>query len=319
MQQYLIYFMFIAGFVLIIKGGDFLVDSAIKIAKATGISEVVIGTTIVSLATTLPEILVSVIATARGSIEFAVANATGSMLSNIGLTLALLLSIKVVRIQGRALPVKAVYLVASALLAYVCIALDRKLDAWEGCVLLGGFILFMVINLVEAKRAAKNNNNSNGLCKEQAQGKKGMVLLFLLGAVGVGAGAWLLVEYGTKVAGILGVPDRLVAVTMVAIGTGLPELVTGITAIKKNKVHLCVGNIIGANIINGSLLLGLVSIIGNGIPLQGSIFLELPLIMLLSLILVVPLLYKKRSYRWQGFAMMAIYIAFIAYNVIAFR
>ncbi len=319
MQQYLVYFMFVAGFVLIIKGGDFLVDSAIKIAKATGISEVIIGATIVSLATTLPEILVSVIATARGSIEFAVGNATGSMLSNLGLTLALLLSIKTVKIQGRALPVKAAYLVASALLAYVCIALDRKLDAWEGCVLLGGFLLFMAINVVEAKRAAKNSKNDSEYCKEETGGKTNMVLLFLLGAVGIGSGAWLLVEYGTKVAGILGVPDRLIAVTMVAIGTGLPELVTGLASIRKDKAHLCIGNIIGANIINGSLLLGLVSIIGNGIALQGSVFLELPLIMLISLILVVPLILKKRSYRWQGFTMLAIYAAFITYNIIAVR
>lgn len=318
MQDYLIYFMFAAGFVLIIKGGDFLVDSAIKIAKATGISEVVIGATIVSLATTLPEIMVSVIAAVRGNIEFAVGNATGSMLSNLGLTLALVLAVKQVTVKGRALPIKAAYLVAAATLAYVCIVIDRKLDTWEGCILLVGFLVFMVLNFIEAKRTSKNLKNNGEYCKPESGGKN-MVLLFLLGAVGIGAGAWLLVEYGTKVAGILGVPDRLVAVTMVAIGTGLPELVTGLTSIKKDKAHLCIGNIIGANIINGSLLLGLISIIGNGIPLQGTVFFELPLILGISLILVVPLIFKKRSYRWQGFTMLAIYAAFIAYNIITVR
>jgi cation:H+ antiporter len=316
-QDFLVFLLFIAGFVLIIKGGDYLVDSAIKIAKATGIPEIIIGATIVSLATTLPEFMVSVIAASKGNIAFAVGNATGSMLCNCGLTLALALAVSEITAKGRALPFKVASLAFSAILAYFCIAFDNKLDIWEGCVLLVGFAAFMALNIIEAKHDAAVTKE-NGICKKEKPSKS-VILLFLLGAVGIGVGAWLLVDYGTKVAGLLGVPAHLIAITMVAIGTGLPELVTGLTSLKKRKANLCIGNIIGANIINGTLLLGLVSLIGNGIRIEAELIYSLPVLIALSLILAIPLLYKKRTYKWQGYAMFALYAAFLAYNIITVR
>lgn len=318
MPDYLIFILFTVGFIVIIKGGDYLVDAAIKIAKATGIPEIIIGATIVSFATTLPELMVSVIAAAKGDIGFAIGNATGSMLSNCGLTLALVLAVKQITVKGRALQVKAASLVFSAVLAYVCIAFDGKLDLWEGGVLLIGFTGFMALNIVEAKRDAKNNREAAAICREEKLSKN-TVLLFLAGAIGIGIGAWLLVDYGGKVAEILGVPPHLVAITIVAIGTGLPELVTGLTSLKRNKAHLCIGNIIGANIINGTLILGLVSLIGHNAPIERSVVYALPVLILISLVLVVPLIYKKRTYKWQGLVMLAIYAGFLAVSVITVR
>lgn len=346
MNTIFIVVLFVIGLLLIIKGGDYLVDSSIWVAKVTGIPEIIIGVTIVSIATTLPEVMVSVIAVARGVLAndvaqltelsgLAMGNAIGSMLSNLCLSLAIVLMAKKIITQNRSFRVKGISLIIVTLMAYLSVIFDGVLQIWEGIMLLLAFIVFMAINVIEAKyemqecknlREAKLKNLSAEECQIEIKKIKDvekenpvkMIVMFLVGALGIGIGAWLLVEYGQAIAGLLKVPAQVIGVTIVAIGTGLPELVTSLTSLKKGKANLGIGNIIGANVINSTLLLGLIAVIsGKGLVIDDiSRYVGFLVLILVTLILLIPAIFRKRTYKWQGFAMMGIYIIFITYNII---
>ena len=309
----LVFLLFGIGLLCIIKGGDWFVDAASWIAEVSGIPQFIIGATIVSLATTLPEILVSVMAAASGSVEMATGNAIGSVTANTGMILGISIVAMPVAIESRKYLPKTIIFIGSIILLWV-LSLSGELSMVGAFIMLAVFLIFIWENIHEAKK-----DMGTGKSETVQKDKKTVVkniALFIIGAAGIVIGSRLLVDNGTIIAkDILGIPERVVSLTMVAIGTSLPELVTTITAIAKKQSALSVGNIVGANIIDMILILPLCSfVMGGSLPVAWStLWVDLPVSLVVAVICLVPALIKGKLMRWQGILSLLVYAGYVAY------
>ena len=305
--------LFAAGLVCIIKGGDLFVDAAGWIAEASGIPKFIIGATIVSFATTLPEMLVSVFAALEGNADIAVGNAVGSVTANTGLIMCLSLVCMTCLMERRQFGVKACLLLA-AILSLFGFTRDGRLSVAEGLLVLVIFAGFLAESLISARREQGTERKAEGE-RPAVSGKTvaGNIVKFVLGAAGIVLGAQLLIDNGSAIASLLGVPDAIVAATMIAIGTSLPELVTTLTAIRKKESSLSVGNIIGANIMDLTLILPLCSLIlGKPLPVQSQgMLLDIPACLIICAAVLVPALWKGKFQRWMGFLAGGLYIVYL--------
>lgn len=312
MYTILVFILFAVGLVLIIKGGDYFVDASAWIAKVSGIPQFIIGATIVSIATTMPELIVSLMAALDGKVDMAIGNAVGSVTANSGIILALSVIIAPFAIRSKDYVLKTFLLILSILSLYI-FSLTGKLTP-IGCIILAViFLIFIYENL----KSAKNAKSINGDEVKISVSKKEIytnVGKFILGCTGIVIGARLLVDNGTIIAQILHVPDSIISVTMIAIGTSLPELITAITAIRKKQGALSAGNIIGANIIDTTLILPVCSL-AAGKPLTisaQSLKFDLPVCLIVNALIFIPTLMKSKFSRFQGVLVMAVYAAYIA-------
>ena len=305
--------LFAAGLVCIIKGGDLFVDAAGWIAEASGIPKFIIGATIVSFATTLPEMLVSVFAALEGNADIAVGNAVGSVTANTGLIMCLSLVYMTCLMERRQFGVKACLLLA-AILSLFGFTRDGRLSVAEGLLVLVIFAGFLAESLISARREQGTELKEDEE-RPAVSGKTvaGNIVKFVLGAAGIVLGAQLLIDNGSAIAALLGVPDAIVAATMIAIGTSLPELVTTLTAIRKRESSLSVGNIIGANIMDLTLILPLCSLIlGKPLPVQSQgMLLDIPACLIICAAVLVPALWKGKFQRWMGFLAGGLYIVYL--------
>ena len=305
--------LFAAGLVCIIKGGDLFVDAAGWIAEASGIPKFIIGATIVSFATTLPEMLVSVFAALEGNADIAVGNAVGSVTANTGLIMCLSLVCMTCLMERRQFGVKACLLLA-AILSLFGFTRDGRLSVAEGLLVLVIFAGFLAESLISARREQGTERKAEGE-RLAVSGKTvaGNIVKFVLGAAGIVLGAQLLIDNGSAIAALLGVPDAIVAATMIAVGTSLPELVTTLTAIRKRESSLSVGNIIGANIMDLTLILPLCSLIlGKPLPVQSQgMLLDIPACLVICAAVLVPALWKGKFQRWMGFLAGGLYIVYL--------
>lgn len=305
--------LFAAGLVCIIKGGDLFVDAASWIAEASGIPKFIIGATIVSFATTLPEMLVSVFAALEGNADIAVGNAVGSVTANTGLIMCLSLVCMTCLMERRQFGVKACLLLA-AILSLFGFTRDGRLSVAEGLLVLVIFAGFLAESLISARREQGTERKAEGE-RPAVSGKTvaGNIVKFVLGAAGIVLGAQLLIDNGSAIAALLGVPDAIVAATMIAVGTSLPELVTTLTAIRKKESSLSVGNIIGANIMDLTLILPLCSLIlGKPLPVQSQgMLLDIPACLIICAAVLVPALWKGKFQRWMGFLAGGLYIVYL--------
>ena len=312
--------LFAAGLVCIIKGGDLFVDAAGWIAEASGIPKFIIGATIVSFATTLPEMLVSVFAALEGNADIAVGNAVGSVTANTGLIMCLSLVCMTCLMERRQFGVKACLLLA-AILSLFGFTRDGRLSVAEGLLVLVIFAGFLAESLISARREQGTERKAEGE-RPAVSGKTvaGNIVKFVLGAAGIVLGAQLLIDNGSAIASLLGVPDAIVAATMIAIGTSLPELVTTLTAIRKKESSLSVGNIIGANIMDLTLILPLCSLIlGKPLPVQSQgMLLDIPACLVICAAVLVPALWKGKFQRWMGFLAGGLYAAYLAVMLLCF-
>lgn len=299
---------FAVGIVLVIKGGDWFVDAASRIAKAANIPTFVIGATIVSLATTLPEMIVSLMASLEGKNDMAVGNAIGSVTANTGLIMALALLFMTVLTPRKGYLKQCLLLLAAAGVLWIG-SLSGTVALWASITLLVIFALFMTINVVEAKQQPAEEEREKITKKSLLLN----ILLFIVGAGGIVLGSNLLINGGSTIAEMLGVPERVIAVTMVAIGTSLPELITTVTAIRKKESALSVGNIIGANIIDLSLILPVCTFAsGESFAVsQQSLTFDFPACAVISLLAVVPMIFKERGYKVQGALLLTTYIVYL--------
>lgn len=331
-MEYFVPIVFLAvGFVLIIKGGDWFVDSASWMARIAGIPEIIIGATIVSIGTTLPELLTSVTsaikaladpAQAAGLNAIAVSNSVGSMMCNTGLILALVMLIKPPKTEGKDFVVKGISVLVVCVALCIFAITGAEIKLWEGILLLIMFLIFIGMNIFSA---VKDNRLTAGDMekaekREQAklENKWLMIAKFVVGAAAIAVGANLLVDNAQQLCLIMGIPQQIVAVTVVALGTSLPELVTAFTSLKKGTTNIGVGNIIGAHIINATLIVGLISVVsGNGMPID-AITKNVALWVMLGIttVLIVPSIFMKKTTRWQGGVMLAAYLGFITYNIV---
>ena len=311
--------LFAVGLVCLIKGGDWFVDGATGIARKFHVPELLIGATVVSIGTTLPEVMVSTTSALSGHGQIAYGNAIGSIICNSALIAAITIAVRPGKVDPKSLRIPVLFFfVAAALYAGVAYT-TGYFSRPVGLVLLALFVAYMVCNVMAMKNApALAEDAEEETHAEMSFGK--MIGLLILGAALIAVGADLLVDNGTLIAQALGVPESVIALTFVALGTSLPELVTAITSLAKGHGALSLGNIIGANVFNLVLVCGMsITVAPFSIPqnatiagINSSLVLDLPIMFAVMLILTVPALVKGRLSRWQGVLMLCIYAAFCA-------
>ena len=313
--------LFALGVLLIVKGGDWFVDAATWMAAASGLPQFLIGATVVSMATTLPEVIVSTMAAAEGSTDMAIGNAIGSVTANTGLIMAISLVFMPIAIRQSQFAVKGILMVLSTLVLWL-LCRDGVLRLPESLLVLALFALFIAENIRSAKElSAEEPAEASAAVDKSRKALFKNLALFILGAVCLVVGSNLLVDNGTILAQLLGVSERVIAVTMVAIGTSLPELVTAITSIVKKQSSMSVGNILGANIIDITVILPLCAFISGGdlaIAAQSvhqTVYLDMPVCVLVTAIAVIPTIFRKRFAKWQGIVLLALYIAYVLVTV----
>ena len=258
------------GFALVAKGGNLFVDSSIYIGRALRIPRFVIGGTLVSLATTAPELVVSVTAASMGDSGIALGNAVGSCICNIGLIVGLVAIIMPVQVDRPDFIRRAAWMAGGGVLV-VAFSWDGSMERMYGLLLLAGAVAYLAWDLADILRS-RRQSASEAEDPEAAEGLGAAVGWFAVGAVCVIVGSRLLVTSGQGLAAALGVPSAIIGFSVIAIGTSVPELVTGVTAARKGVPDLSLGNILGANVLNLLLVVGLSGTIQ---PLQIDAFSQL--------------------------------------------
>jgi cation:H+ antiporter len=241
---------FAAGVYAVVKGADWFTDGAVGIADATGVPKIFIGATIVSIATTMPEVSVSWIAAILGRPATSVGNAVGSTICNIGLILAVVSMIRPMEVPRSTARVQGLAMLAAAAFL-VWLGWDGGLGKGEGWLLLLGAVAYLFIM---ARRSGWGNGN--GAAGEGSHDWALTIRQFLAGAVCVVGGSVLIVQNAAVLARAMGVPELVIALTLVAIGTSLPECVTAVNSLRRGHGEIAVGNVIGANVLNLTLVLG---------------------------------------------------------------
>ena len=300
--------LFLVGFILITKGADIFIDCAVDIGKKANISEMVLGATIVSFATTLPELTVSTFASIDGHTTMSLGNAVGSIICNTGLVLGLVAFISPFKVDKNMFLSKSTILIISVILLLI-LGLDGNITRLDGVILLLMFSIYMYTNY----KSVANDNMSSRKSKSKSSISEWIKLLvvFVVGLAMMVLGSRLLVDNGAIIAESVGIPQSVISLTVIALGTSLPELVSSIAAIRKNHHAISVGNILGANILNIVSVIG-ISSIPNSIPiLSQTVKVDFPFMILLLLMLILPTIKNKKLYRWQGLMMLVTYFTYI--------
>ena len=311
--------LFAVGLVLLIKGGDWFVDGATGIAKRFNLPDIVVGATVVSIGTTLPEVMVSTTGALQGSGAMAYGNAIGSIICNTALIAAISIVCNPGPVNTKSMKTPAIFFFASAGLYCLASYVLGTFPRWMGFVMLSIFVVYMVLTV---RNGMKNPDEAEH--EEEEEGKQRTLLmelvLLVVGAAVIAVGADLLVEHGQIIAIGLGVPETVVALLFVALGTSLPELVTTITSLRSGHASLGVGNVIGANVFNLVLVSGVaVSLAPFDVPCENflldtglnmSLVFEIPVMLGVMSLMIFPTLASKKLARWQGLLLLGIYIAF---------
>lgn len=305
--------LFLIGFVLITKGADIFINCTVDIGKKTKISEIILGATIVSFATTLPELTVSLFASLDGHTTMSLGNAVGSIICNTGLVLGLVAFISPFSVDKKMFFSKSVLLLICVILLLL-LGIDKSITQTDSIVLLAMLAIYMYSNyrsVVEKGSKSRVNNTSKVKGNNNLGEWIRIALLFALGLIMMILGSRLLVDNGVIIAEWIGVPQGVISLTVIALGTSLPELVSSLTAIKKNHHAISVGNILGANILNIVSVIG-ISSIPNDIPiLSQNMRIDFPFMIVLLLILILPTIKKNKLYRFQGLIMLIVYLIYI--------
>lgn len=312
---------FALGLVLLIKGGDWFVDGATGIARRFRLPDIIVGATVVSIGTTLPEVMVSTTGALLGQGAMAYGNAIGSIICNTALIAAISVTCNPGLVNVKTMKMPVFFFFTSA--AVYCLAAYGlgTFPRWMGIIMLAIFVVYLIANVRQGLRYPEETAQE----AESATAPRSLsmeLVLLVIGAALIAYGANLLVEHGTIIAQKLGVPETVIALTFVALGTSLPELITTITSLKKGHASLGIGNVIGANVFNLVLVSGMaVTIAPFDVPVgklllgqNASLVLDIPLMLLVMLLLTVPALTKKRLSRWQGITLLCIYAAFCAFQ-----
>ena len=326
----LVILVFIVGILLIVKGGDFFVDSASWIAEISGIPKLIVGATVVSFATTLPELMVSSFAAAKGSVDMAAGNAIGSVIANVALIMGLSLVFMPTKVNRKDYLYKGIMMLLPLVIMFA-FGFNGKNDGKLNFVASGLLILIFAANMAEnvimAKKTIKEGkinstvqqNGEAAIVEEKAKPKTDKrtiivnIVKFVLGTAGIVGGAQLLVNSATELAHRANIPEGIIGLTIVAVGTSLPELVTAITAIIKKESSLSVGNIIGANILNTCLIMPICTFIcGKALPVSFRLIsFDVPVAFFVGCLALVPMYIKGKFSRWQGVALLVSYVAYL--------
>lgn len=313
--------LFVIGVVLLIKGGDWFVDGAVGISKRFRVPEIIIGATVVSIGTTLPEVMVSVTAAMNSNGAIAYGNAIGSIICNTSLIAALTIAIRPAPVNRKAIVTPIIFFFTSAVIYIIAAYVFGRFDRWLGIVMLIVFAVYMGMTIY---KGFKNPTQDHAEEEEELKGSflKDVIMLVVSAAL-IAVGADMLEGSSVALATMAGIPTEVVGVTVVALCTSLPELVTAVTALAKGHGALSLGNIIGANIFNLVLVSGAaVTISPFTIPEGSKLFgyntsqlFEIPLMVVVMALMTLPALIKGKLSRWQGVTLLAIYVCFVALQV----
>ena len=317
--------LFLLGLLLLIKGGDWFVDGGTGIARRFHIPEIIVGATVVSIGTTLPEVMVSSASAVKGAGGIAYGNAIGSVICNTALIAALTVAVKPGKVDRKSLKTPVIFFFASAAFYLFNAYAFGRFDRWAGIVLLAVFLVYMIVTVRQGLSGKDLPAEEPADEEVEPARKKPLwqeILLLVVGAALIAVGADLLVDNGTIIAEKLGVPQSVIALTFVALGTSLPELVTAITSLAKGHGALSLGNVIGANLFNLVLVSGMaVTLSPFALPdgktvagINASLVVDAPVMLGVMLILTVPALIRGKMARWQGILLLTIYAAFCVFQ-----
>ena len=311
--------LFLVGLLLLIKGGDWFVDGATGIARRFKLPDIIVGATVVSIGTTLPEVMVSATGALGGQGSMAYGNAIGSIICNTALIAAISVAVNPGPVNTKTMKMPVIFFFASAAIYCVAAYVLGEFPRGLGIIMLAIFVIYMLITI---RQGFKNPDQIPDDEEPEVVNRSLLMELVLLvvGAALIAVGADLLVDNGTIIAKELGVPETVIALTFVALGTSLPELVTTITSLRKGHASLGIGNVIGANIFNLVLVSGVAVTlapfevpVGNTLfGINSSLILDIPLMVAVMALLTLPALLSKKLSRWQGITLLGIYAAFCA-------
>ena len=310
---------FAIGILLVIKGGDLFVQASIKLAEAFKIPRVVIGSTLMSLATTSPELVVSTLSGLKGEPGLAVGNAVGSCICNLGLILGVLASLQTITLDPHALrPVMRAFLAGGILLLFL--TLDLTLERWAGWLLVALGVAWFTFDFKRRKRPATRAEDTKLLEMESEilqeptpprTGPSRAMGEFLVGSAIVIFGSRLLVNSGILIAGELGVPPLVVGLTILSLGTSLPELTTMVASVKHKATDLAVGNILGANMANITFVVGTAAGFHPVYIERWSQALNFPALLVLTITLYYMMWSGRKIERREGLALVTFYLIYV--------
>jgi cation:H+ antiporter len=318
------FMLFILGLIITIKCGDMFVDSAVWIANKTGVPRLLIGATIVSLGTTLPELFVSAIATSQGATGMGIGNAIGSAIFNTSFILAISIIALPSAVARNEMRGKAGLMIYSA--AILLIVSKSGVISKSGAVpLLMITAAFLFLNVASVKKS-KEIITVEFITRTERGSTAINIIKFICGAIGISIGANLMVDNGVLLAIALGVSEAFVGITMVAMGTSLPELVTTLSAIRRKEAAIGIGNIIGANILDLTLVLSVSTFISkNGLTIERiqtpffsnkinqTLLIDLPVCIAAFCIAFLPTMVSGRFRRWQGISLLLLYSLYMTF------
>ena len=314
--------LFILGLALLIKGGDWFVDAATEIAHHYHVSELIIGATVVSIGTTLPEVMVSATSAFTGHGEIAYGNAIGSIICNTALIATITIAVRPPKVDVKAFQ-SSVFFFCAAAIIYAAIAIYyRAFSRLSGIFFLLFFVVYIVVTAMQAKKATQQQQPEENASEEKEKPLWKQYALLIVGAALIALGADLLVNNATIIAKEIGIPEAVIGLTLVALGTSLPELVTAITSLVKGHGSLSLGNIIGANLFNIVLVSGMATTIRPfKIPLEKyigsiptSLVVDIPVMFTVMLLMTVPPFFTGRMSRAQGILLLAVYAGFCIFQ-----
>lgn len=312
----MLYVSFFIGLLFICKGGDWFVDAAVYIARTFGIPEYVVGATIVSFATTMPEMIVSVAAALKGSSVMAIGNAVGSVSANTGIILGISLICLPAVIRREEYLTKTILYIGCLFLLLLTFQ-DNVFGPLDGILLLLAGSFFLITNVKNAVKTGKESKctkqNRSTLIKKTS--------LFLLGAVTIVIGSQILIQSSCEIARQLHISEDIISVTILAMGTSLPEFVTTITAIIKKQSSLSVGNIVGANVIDTAFILPVCNLItGEHLPVSPQMkYFDMPACLILSVFAFLPMLIREKAKRYDGILVLFLYITYFLFITIMYN
>ena len=293
---------------MVLKGADFLTEGAAALARRVNVPEIVIGLTIVAAGTSAPELFVSLVSALKGTPDLAVGNVVGSNTMNCMLIVGCAAMVAPMTIS-RSTVKKDIPFAVGASVVLMLLALNGFLGRFDGIVLLAGFALFMVYSLRQAKHGQGDTPT------EEKQQNPWLSLLFIvLGLVGLVIGSNLFVDHASSLALALGISEGVVGLTVVAGGTSLPELATSVVAARKGQSAIAIGNVIGSNVFNILLILGLTATI-SPLQIEGITTIDMA-VMLISVVLVWLFSFTRYTVeRWEGAALVGGYLVYLAWLV----
>lgn len=317
--------LFLLGLVLLIKGGDYFVDGATGLAHRFHIPELLIGATVVSIGTTLPEVMVSATSAVSGHGEIAYGNAIGSIICNTALIAALTIAIRPSKVEQKTFRTPVIFFFTAAIFYSLTAYVTGYFSRMTGVLMLLIFVIYMVFTIRQAIRSPQadaEKTESSSDTADTALWKE--IVLLIAGAVLIALGANLLVDNGTLIAEGLGVPESVIALTFVALGTSLPELITAITSLVKGHGALSLGNIIGANLFNLVLVSGVSTLLSPfSIPqsqtiagINASLVIDIPVMLFVMAFMTLPALKTGKLTRVQGIILLLVYAAFCSLQFI---